>query len=39
MRFARALIERENARQLSLFDECEAGSKAIEGGSLLLEGR
>lgn len=39
MRVARALIERENARQLSLFDECEAGSKAIEGGSLLLEGR
>lgn len=39
MRVARALIERGNARQLSLFDECEAGSKAIEGGSLLLEGR
>ena len=39
MRVARALVERENARQLSLFDECEAGSKAIEGGSLLLEGR
>ena len=39
MRVARALIERENARQLSLFDEGEAGSKAIEGGSLLLEGR
>lgn len=39
MRVARALIERENARQLSLFDECEAGSKAIEGGSILLEGR